>query len=212
MNALPKVLLVGLACIVTPMVMILLIGLTAGAGRPTYELLRELFVPMIGPLVAVFIPLMLFFILPMGENRQKTALDLCQHYFSEEMREARNTGWRYFVIDQRRANESIRAERHEWFYKYLTNPEAHGEMEPGLDIIFQKAARVLDFFALVNEVLGRHSADAGIVKSFLVYYYLWWRDEIMVPMRTHHTIDTNDLKVKPGWWDPLVHLDRLAKR
>ena len=32
MNALPKVLLVGLACIVTPMVMILLIGLTAGAG------------------------------------------------------------------------------------------------------------------------------------------------------------------------------------
>ena len=111
-----------------------------------------------------------------------------------------------------RANDAIRAERHGWFYKYLTNPEAHGEMEPGLDIVFQKATRVLDFFALVNEVLGRQSADAGIVKSFLLYYYLWWRDEIMVPMRERHTIDTNDPKVKPGWWDPLVHLDRLAKR
>ena len=44
-----------------------------------------------------------------------------------------------------------------------------------------------------------------------LYYYLWWRDEIMIPLRQLRAIP-DDPKFKPGWWDPLVHLDALASR
>ena len=208
----PRVLVFGTLCIVVPVAIMLIVGVAAGADKPVYELIRELFLPMVGPLVAVMMPMLIFFLIPRGENQQKTALDLCRQYFSEEMRDARNTGWRYFVIDHRRAAPGIRRERLEIFYRYLTSPESHGEMEPGLDIVFQKASRVLDFFALVNDIVGRRLADHGIARSFLIYYYLWWRDEIMLPMRQLHAVSSDDPKIKPGWWEPLKHLDQLAKR
>ena len=44
-------------------------------------------------------------------------------------------------------------------------------------------ARVLDFFALVDGCLARGSADPDVVRDFLLFYYVWWRDEIMDPLR-----------------------------
>lgn len=208
----PRALVIGLTGIAVPLLLIPLVGLTAGNGRHAYDLLRDLFVPLIGPLVAVLIPLLLFFVIPIGQNRERMALTLCQQYYTEEMRDARNAGWRHLVTELRRATDDERAARRKEFFAYLTTPEAHGVIDPLLDAVFQKATRVLDFFALVNECLGRGAADPDIVRSFLLYYYLWWRDEIMDPLRATGPIRTNDPKFKPGWWDPLKHLDGLANK
>jgi hypothetical protein len=42
---------------------------------------------------------------------------------------------------------------------------------------------VLDCFARVNGCLARGAADPEITRDFLLVYYLWWRDEIMDPLR-----------------------------
>jgi hypothetical protein len=207
---LPRALVIGLAGIAVPVVGILLVGVSLSHGKAPYELLRDLFVPLVGPLVAVLIPLLLFFVIPSGQNRERTALALCQQYYTEEMRDARNAGWRHLVTELRRATDAEKAERRREFYAYLTTPEAHGAIDPRLDAVFQKATRVLDFFGLVNEVLARGTADEAIVKSFLLYYYLWWRDEIMDPLRACGPLDTADPKFRPVWWDRLAHLDALA--
>ncbi len=207
----PRALVIGLAGIAVPVLLIPLVGLTAGTDRHTYDLLRDLFVPLIGPLVAVLIPLLLFFVIPIGQNRERTALSLCQQYYAEEMRDARNAGWRHLVTELRRATDEERAARRTEFYAYLTTPEAHGVIDPLRDAVYQKATRVLDFFALVNECVARGVADPDIVRAFLLYYYLWWRDEIMDPLRAIGPI-RDDPKFKPGWWEPLKHLDGLAKK
>jgi hypothetical protein len=210
-NQVPRALVIGLAGIVVPVLLVPLIGLSTGSGKPTYDLLRDLFVPLIGPLVAVLIPLLLFFVIPIGQNRERTAIALCQQYYDEEMRDARNVGWRHLVTELKRASDDQRMARRQEFYDYLTAPEAHGLIDPQLDAVFQKATRVLDYFALVDECLARRAADPGIVRSFLLYYYLWWRDEIMDPLRNVKPLATNNPKFKPGWWDALKHLDALAK-
>ena len=209
-SPLPRALLIGLAGIAVPLLLIPVVGLTSGSGKPAYDLLRDLFVPLIGPLVAVLIPLLIFVVIPIGQNQERTAITLCQQYYAEEMRDARNAGWRHLVTELRRATDAEKAARRKEFYDYLTTPEAHGVIDPLLDAVFQKATRVLDFFALVNECLARRAADPDIVRAFLLYYYLWWRDEIMDPLRAIAPLRTNDPKFKPGWWDPLKHLDRLA--
>jgi hypothetical protein len=209
---LPRALILGLTGIAVPVVCILLVGVWLSVGKTSYELLRDLFVPLVGPLVAVLIPLLLFFVIPSGQNREKTALALCQQYYAEEMRDARNAGWRHLVIELRRATDAEKAERQREFFRYLTSPDEHGAIDPRRDEVFQKLTRVLDFFGLVNEVLARGSADEHLVRSFLLYYYLWWRDEIMDPLRACGPIGTNDAKFKPVWWDRLTHLDALAGR
>lgn len=208
---LPRTLVVGLIALAVPVLTLLLAGLATGNGKTQYELVRDLFVPLVGPLVAVLVPLLLFFVIPSGQNRQRTALELCQQYNAEEFREARNTAWKHFVIDRRRDGPEERAARLDEFVKYLTSPEMHGHIDPTRDAVYQKATRVLDFFALVNEYVGRGNAEASLVRAFLLYYYLWWRDEIMQPLRQLRDIP-NDPKFKPSWWDPLIHLDALANK
>jgi hypothetical protein len=211
-NQIPRALVIGLAGIIVPVLLVPLIGLTAGTDKPAYDLLRDLFVPLIGPLVAVLIPLLLFFVIPIGQNRERTAIALCQQYYDEEMRDSRNVGWRYFVTELRRATDDAKLARRDEFFGYLTNPEVHGTIEPALDAVFQKTTRVLDYFALVDECLARHAADPSIVRSFLLYYYLWWRDEIMEPLRNVKPLTTDNPKFRPGWWRPLKNLDALAGR
>ncbi len=207
----PRALTVGLLAVAVPVLLLLLGGVATGHQKQPYELIKELFVPLVGPLIAVLIPLLLFFVIPSGQNRQRTALELCQQYFSEEMREARNTAWRHFVLDPRRKALVDRPQRMIEFLNYLINPETHAEIDPIHDEVFQKTARVLDFFALVNEYVARGMADSSLVRSFLLYYYLWWRDEILEPLRRVRKIETDDPKLKPYWWDSLSHLDHLAK-
>jgi hypothetical protein len=63
----------------------------------------------------------------------------------------------------------------------------------------------------VNGCVARGVADPEIVRDFLLFYYLWWRDEIMEPMRKTRRIAADHPKVKPVWWEPLTHLDALAE-
>lgn len=206
---LPRALVVGLVALAVPVVLLLIAGLTVGQQKTAYELIRDLFVPLVGPLVAVLVPLLLFFVIPSGQARQRTALELCQQYYSEEMRDARNIAWRHFVLDRRGDGPDQKLARLGEFLNYLTTPETHALIDPNRDAIYQKATRVLDYFALVNESVGRGNAEASLIRAFLLYYYLWWRDEIMDPMRQIRSL-ADDPKFKPGWWDPLAHLDALA--
>ncbi len=194
------------------MVVLLAIGISQAGGKTLYEVVRDLFVPLVGPLVAVLIPVVLLFVIPFNQNRQRLSLDLCTQYFGEEMRDARNTGWQQFVTQQRQLPPIRRAERLNHFLDYLSNPEVHRAVDPVTDAIYQKTSRVLDFFSLVNGCLARGVADPDIVRDFLIFYYLWWRDEIMDPLRKTQRIVADHPKIKPVWWEPLVYLDALGER
>ncbi len=209
-NHAPRALVLGLAGIAAAVILLLAAGVAAADGRTGYELIRDLFVPLIGPLVAVLIPVIVLFVIPLGQSRQRLALDLCTQYFGEEMRDARNVGWRHFVTEQGQLPPARRAERLGHFLDYLSDPEVHRSVDPATDAVYQKASRVLDFFALVNGCLARGAADPEITRDFLLFYYLWWRDEIMDPLRGARRIAADHPKVRPVWWDPLTHLDALA--
>ncbi|OWK45220.1 hypothetical protein [Fimbriiglobus ruber] len=206
-----RAIVLGLAGVAVPVLTLLGVGVSAADGKAAYDVVRDLFVPLVGPLVAVLVPVIIFFVIPLGQNRQRLALDLCAQYYSEEMRDARNTAWRYLVTEQRQFPPVRRAERLAHFIDYLSVPEINMSVDAETDAIYQKASRVLDFFAMVDGCLARGVADPDLVRDFLLYYYLWWRDEIMVPIRkSGRTLDGP--KSKPVWWDPLVHLDALGAR
>ena len=69
---------------------------------------------------------------------------------------------------------------------------------------------IINVLALVNGCVARGVADPDIVRDFLLFYYLWWRDEIMDPMRRTQRLITDHPKVKPVWWERLSHLDALG--
>lgn len=200
----------GLAGIAGAVLLLLAVGLGSAGGKPAYDLVKDLFVPLVGPLVAVLIPVVLFFVIPLGQTRQRLALDLCAQYYGEEMRDARNVGWRHFVTEQRKLPEAGRAERLDHFLDYLTDPEAQRNVDPVTDAVYQKTSRVLDFFALVNGCVARGAADPDMVRDFLLFYYLWWRDEIMGPLRRTDRAVGGHAKVRPAWWPAMTHLDKLA--
>ncbi len=196
--------------VAVPVAAVLAAGVLAADGKTAYEVVRDLFVPLVGPLVAVLIPVVVLFVIPFHQTRQRLALELCAQYYLEEMRDARNVGWRHFVTEQRALPPVRRAERLNDFLDYLSHPEAHRAVDPDTDAIYQKVSRVLDFFALVDGCLARGAADPDLVRDFLLFYYHWWRDEIMDPLRKTRRGATGH--VRPGWWPALVHLDALAAR
>ncbi len=208
----PRALVGGLAGVGIVTLGLLALGIGAAEGKNSYEVVKDLFLPLVGPFVAVLIPVVLFFIIPGQQTRQKFALDLCGQYYAEEMRDARNVGWRHFVTEQRQLPPIRRAERLNHFLDYLTEPEVHRGVSPEQDATYQKATRILDFFAMVDGSLARGVADPALVRDFLLYYYLWWRDEIMEPLRRTRRITTPDPKFRPVWWAAMVHLDGLVPK
>lgn len=206
----PRALLAVLSGIVSLVLVLLVAALLAAEGKNQYELLKDLFVPLIGPVVAVLIPLVVLYVIPSGQSRERFALELCAQYYQEEMRVARNIGWHHFVVEQRNLPPMKRAESLNHFLDYLTKPETHRGIDATQDELYQRVTRVLDFFALVNECVGRGTADGEIVRSFLLYYYLWWRDEILDPLRKTRRIATDHPKFRPLWWQPMVYLDDLV--
>ena len=207
-----RALVYGVAGVAAAVLTLLTVGVIAAENKGAYELVKDLFVPLVSPLVAVLIPVVVLFLIPQIQSRQRLALDLCAQYFAEEMRDARNVGWRHFVTEQQQLPPVRRAERLNQFLDYHTNRDFHRSIDPALDATFQKAARVLDFFALVNGCVARGVADGDIVKDFLLFYYLWWRDEIMDPLRKTRRLVADDPKVRPTWWKALADLDALAGR
>ena len=201
----------GVSCVLIPALILLLVGITAAKDKTTYELVKDLFLPLVSPLVAIMIPVIVLFVIPYGQSRQKLSLELCTLYFSEEMRDARNTGWQFFVTEQRQLSPIRRAERLNHYLDYLSDPETHRCIAPERDVVYQKVSRVLDFFAMVNGCLERGNADPDIVRDFLLFYYLWWREEIMTPLRKTERIRSDNPKNKPVWWDPMTQIDNLAR-
>jgi hypothetical protein len=201
-----KALAVGLAGLAVPVAVLLAVGVAAADGKSRYELIRDLFVPLVGPLVAVLVPTILLYVIPYGQDRQKTALALCGQFLGEEMRDGRNTGWRHFVTEQRELPAVRRAERLAHFLEYLARQEVSRTVSPELDAVYQKTNRVLDFFALVNGCVARGTVDPDVVRDFFLFYYLHWRDEIMDPLRKAGRLPAP----VPAWWPPLAALDRLA--
>lgn len=206
-----RVLTLAVAGVALPVLTMLALGVATARDQSTYILIKDLFLPLVSPLVAILIPVIVLFVIPYNQNRQRLGLDLCTQYYSEEMREARNVGWACFVTEQRKLPPIRRAERLNHFLDYLSNPEFHRVVEPGLDMTYQKASRVLDFFAMVNGCVARGVADEDIVRDFLLFYYLWWRDEIMEPLRKTRRVLADHPKVRPIWWTPLSHLDALVE-
>lgn len=205
-----RALLIGLAGLAVPVLMLLALGVAAADGKSRYELIRDLFVPLVGPLVAVLVPTILLYVIPYGQDRQKAALDLCRQFLSEEMRDSRNTSWRYFVTEQRELPADRQGARLAHFLDYLSRQEVHRTISPELDAVYQKLNRVLDFFALVNGCLVRGVADPELVRDFLMFYYVHWRDEIMDPLRRAGRGPEGG--ARPAWWPPLTALDALAGR
>ena len=203
-------LLAAVAAIGLVVLVLVAVGWGHAEGRSQYELVKDLFVPLVGPMVAVLIPVLVLYVLPLGQSRQKLALDLCAMYNTEEMRDARNVGWRHFVVEHRLLPDDGRAARLGHFLGYLGDPEAHRTIDYQTDAVYQKACRVLDFFALVDGCVARGVADPDMVREFLLFYYLWWRDEILDPLRAVRPAAAG-MKYPPAWWKPLTHLDALAR-
>ena len=209
--SLPRVLVSALAGLAAVVGVVVLLALLLAEEKRPYELVKDLVLPLIGPVVAVLVPTLLLYVIPRNQSRERFALDLCAQYYTEEMRHARNVGWELFVTSQHRETPTRRVERLNDFLDYVTNPDAHRTIDPKQDEVYQKATRILDFFALVDASLLRGAADPDLVRSFLLYYYLWWRDEILDPLRATRRVNTDDPKLKPPWWEPMTQLDRLAK-
>lgn len=208
---LPRVLVSTFAGLAALVGLVVLVAVLLAEEKRPYELVKDLVLPLIGPVVAVLVPTLLLYVIPRNQSREKLALDLCAQYYTEEMRHARNVGWEHFVTAQQRETPVRRAERLNAFLDYMTNPEANRGTDPKTDEVYQKATRILDFFALVDSCLLRGAADPAIVRSFLLYYYIWWRDEILEPLRKTRRITATGPKTKPAWWDPMTQLDKLAR-
>ncbi len=209
--SLPRVLVSALAGLAAVVGVVVLLALLLAEEKRPYELVKDLVLPLIGPVVAVLVPTLLLYVIPRNQSRERFALDLCAQYYTEEMRHARNVGWELFVTAQHRETPARQVERLNDFLDYVTNPDAHRAIDPRQDEVYQRATRVLDFFALVDSCLLRGAADPDLVRSFLLYYYLWWRDEILEPLRATRRVNTDDPKLKPPWWEPMTQLDGLAK-
>ncbi len=205
-----RALLAAALGVALPVGMILALGVASAGDKARYELVKDLFVPLVGPLVAVLIPVVVLYVIPFSQGRQRLSLDLCAVYFAEEMRDARLVAWQHFITEQRQLPPVRRAERLNHYLDYLSRPEVHRSVDRATDLVYQKTSRVLDFFAIVNGCVARGSADPDVVRDFLLFYYLWWRDEVLDPMRRTQRIRPGEVKALPSWWGPLSSLDALA--
>jgi hypothetical protein len=183
----------------------------SGGSRPIYEFAKDALLPLIGPMVGMLVPLLLFYWLPLSQNKQKLAIELFTMYHSEEMRESRNTGWKYFVTERRTLPEKDQDQRLDHFLRYLMEPEVNRKISPELDAIYQKTSRVLDFFAMVDECLENDSVDRRVVRSFMAYYFLWWYDEIVAQLEARPLKPPQNLRFIPVWWNSFRELEKLCR-
>lgn len=189
--------------------LILWAGLSA-QGKSSYEFAKDVVIPLFSPIVAIFLPTLLFYVIPMMQNQQKGALDLFTAFSSEEMRHARNEAWVHFIIECHDLSPTEQNRRLDDFLHHLFEPEGQRTVTPETHEIYQKVSKVLDFFAIVNACLRRKTVDKGMVRSFMAYYYLMWRDEIMTPLRHRPPRANAQDRYKPIWWDEMRALDELC--
>jgi hypothetical protein len=195
------------ASAVVVLLLVLVAALTAH-GKTYYDFVRDVIVPLVGPIVAICVPTLFFYLIPLLQNQQKAAVDLFSAYHGEDMRRARNEAWNHFVTEGRELAEPDRNARLDAYLRYLTEPETARKIPPEQDELYQRVSRVLDFFVIVNGCLERGTVDAGMVRAFLGFYYLWWRDEILTPFRQRPLTSKRSM---PLWWQPFESLDSACR-
>jgi hypothetical protein len=174
-----------------------------------YQFVKDFLLPLMGPAVAIIVPVLIFVILPRARDRRRTALDLFTAYTADDMRTARNEVWAYFVSEVA-GNPQEQDRRFNQYLDYLTEKRWGTIQAPETLVVFQKSSRVLDYFVFVEACLRHGMANKCLIRCFLANFYLWWRDEVMAPLRQLRQIDTSHPRYVPLWWRPLIHLDRLA--
>ena len=176
-----------------------------------HQAFKEYFIPLLAPLVAIIVPTILFYVIPRRWQRYNLALAFFDKFNTEEMRQARLDAWAYFVTELTADDNARRLQRLREFIEYLHEPEIGRRIDRATHDVYQKASRVLDFFAIVDGSLGRQVVEPRMLRSFLAYYYRWWREMIFEPIWHQRgqgtTADTQHL---PIWYGGLDPLDRLC--
>lgn len=175
------------------------------------EILKDFIIPMIAPIVAIVVPTILFYVIPRRWNQNNLALELFETFFREEMRLARLAAWSHFVTDPKTQDGPSREERFDLFRKFLTEPEVGRQIDEPTHGLFQKTSRVLDYFAIVDGCLARGAVEPRMVRSFLAYYWFWWRLMVQRPLRAKPAPPGSRVKHLPMWWQELKHLDRACR-
>jgi hypothetical protein len=217
---------VGIPLIILAIIVVLVGSTAIEASRERYDVVKDLVVPLVAPLLilpitAILVPSILFYFVPQSQSREKVAVELLTAYHMEEMRSARNQAWRYFTTEMRTLPKEEQINRLSEYVAYLSEPRSNTSVPPDKHEHYQKLNRVLDYFTMVNAYIERDAVDRDMIRSFLAYYYLWWNDEVMEPLRNtpgwsdnpaiKQIKDQKSPKHKPAWWDGLRSLHELCK-
>lgn len=176
-----------------------------------HELLKDFVIPLAAPLVAIVVPTILFYVIPRRWQRHNLSLELFETFFREDMRIARLEAWTHFVTELDAESGQRRQRTFELFRDFLTQPETGRRIDARTHELFQKASRVLDFFAIVDGCLARGAVDPRMIRSFLAYYYFWWRLMVLQPLRALPNGQPARVRHLPIWWKELPHLDRVCR-
>lgn len=209
---LPAVLSIVAGCVLFGVFTLVVVALASRAEKSSYDLIKDVVIPMLGPVVAICIPTILLYVIPLSQNQQKTAIDLFNIYNDEDMRVARNEGWKHFVTDRLAHSPAERDRTLDDFLRFLAEPDVNRMIDPVVHAVYQKTSRVLDFFGVLDHCLERNTVAREMIHSFFGYYYQWWRDEIIAPLRSRARSEHSEPRYLPAWWRELKYLDSLCER
>lgn len=176
-----------------------------------HEFIKDFMIPLLAPTVAIIVPTILFYVIPRRWQRYHLALEFFDKFNGEEMRQARLDAWSYFVTQTGPEDHVRRDQRLREFLEFLTEPEIGRRVDRSTHDVFQKTSRVLDFLAIVDGSLGRGAVDRRMLRSYLAYYYVWWREMVLEPLwRERDRLGDWPRRHLPVWHRGLPHLDGLT--
>lgn len=152
-----------------------------------------------GPLIALISAFIFFYKIPQWNKRTDTSLQLIEIYNSDSMETARRKAWS-FLTDPTDKVKNLAS-----FCTWVTDDTSH--TEPELES-FQKAHRVLTFFATIELSLKRKQVEPELIKSGLGWSYRSWHDGVLKPVRAGLSPKSGSLRV-PAWYFKLAELDQL---
>ena len=151
------------------------------SGLAWHMVFSTIFLPLVGPAVAVLVPTWLFFVEPSRKSQQEASLEILKLYFGEYMRQARLTTWDHFGAEfSRSIDHRPQMGR---YLDYLANPDVNLELSETEKQTYQQISTLLDFFAIVEDMLTEDALDKTMLMRGLAYYYAWWRDDLIAKLR-----------------------------
>jgi len=180
-------------------------------GKSSYEFAKDIVLPLVSPLVSILIPTVLFYVIPLSQNRQKAAIELFTSYFDKEMKEARVDAWDYYVTERLALPVAQQDLRLDSYLRFVTDPTYDQQVPKDQHTKMQSLGQVLNYFVIVNAGLEAGLLDKTLTRAFVVHYYLWWREEVFVKLRSRPVIQSRNPRFRPLWFDDLVELDKIAE-